>query len=1168
MSQRYSRITISAAVALTGALTAAAQLNIDSTLAEPTSSVLAEGDVYQLAVDADGVYRIDAELLRALGLDPDSADPTAIRLYSKGGAMLPELVGAPYVTDLAEVGLLEVGDGDASWDSGERLLFYGEGADTWVWNPRAADGAGDFARVEHLYDERTYYYLKVGGRGLRVAPAESATPAAYDDVYTARARHEVDEHNILQRSQVEYGTGQGSGQDWFGYEFADSRATDFELALDNVVADAGPGRLSARMVASAIVPGTRFEVDVAGESFTTRTVRTGDRVKPETAFAHFVTLDVPLQLGGSEPEVTVRYPGSREANRGWLDYVQVTHPARLRFDGAVLGFRSARHAAAGIHGFALVGGADARVLDISTPLQPAVVVGERLGEDLRFGFRQNELGAPREFVAFSETADLPRPTPLGPVRNTNLHAAGGAEMLIVYADTLHAAAERLAEHRRTHDGYRVIAARVSDVANEFGGGRADPSAIRALARMLRERDGALRFVLILGDGTYDHRGIDLDDPSALAPTYQTSEVTSEVNAFPTDDYYGLLDLGEGRRPGISYPRGDLDVGVGRIPAGDIREAENMVAKIIRYDTDPAMLGDWRLRTVFVADDQDKNRHVQDMDEIAEIDFAQAPEFNQVKVYADAFDQVATGGEQRFPAASEAINRNMVRGNLVTTYLGHGGPRGWAQERILNDPDIANWDNEDALTILITATCTFTGYDDPRSEVAGEKVLFKRDGGAVATLSTTRPVFISANRVLTENTHRFLLDDSVALERGIGEIMALAKNSSPNSQNDSKYSLFGDPAMKVAHPKLDVVVTAFDSLLLDVSDDTLAVPSLREVTIAGEVHQRQGRGLAEDFDGDVTLTIFDQERTGRTLGQDFDSYVREFRRSGASLFKGRASVVGGVWQARFMLPRDVSLGRGLGRLSLYAAADDGRDAAGVFTRFFVDGLAPPAVADDTPPSITVGIDDLDFVPGGVAGEDPELVIALTDDTGINISGISIGHDLTATLRGPRSETYVLNDDYAAENGDYGSGSVRYKLFDLPVGEYDVEVRAWDLANNTTTGTTSFIVLDREAGPGLRDVLAYPNPLTESTCFSFAHAAEGQEVEVDISIFSMTGELVRELSYDGEAIGTRFDGGDCVTWDGTDAQGGPLAQGIYLYRIALSTADSGAALSEFERIVVAR
>ena len=159
---------------------------------EPTTSVLSSGKLVKLAVDEDGVYVIDAALLKEVGLS-QTGGPAAVRLYSKGGAMLPERVGDAYPTDLQEVALYEQGNGDSNWDSGERLLFFGQGEDVWSWN--AAEQG--FDRTENLYAEETYYFIKVEGTGLRMQTQPRQDADNYDSDYTFRARWEEDKVNLL-----------------------------------------------------------------------------------------------------------------------------------------------------------------------------------------------------------------------------------------------------------------------------------------------------------------------------------------------------------------------------------------------------------------------------------------------------------------------------------------------------------------------------------------------------------------------------------------------------------------------------------------------------------------------------------------------------------------------------------------------------------------------------------------------------------------------------------------------------------------------------------------------------------------------------------------------------------------------------------------------------------
>ena len=1123
---------------------------------EPTESVLSSGDIYKLSIDEDGIYQIDADYLGSLGLS--ATNPQQVRLYSKGGAALPEHVGDFYPVDLAEVALFEVGNGDGIWDSGEKFLFYGQGEDVWEWN----NNSEDFFRKENPYSEVTHYYIKIEGTGLRTSILPSNTTANnYDRTYTNRMRWEEDLVNLLQFSGNRYGSGQGSGQQFFGYTFGTSR----EVSRDQIwnlgeIVPNSTGKLTARLAASALTSNTRFSVDVNGQSFNSTSIARGTRSDANRDFAFDATISTTLTLNSSIVDLEVAYPGNLESNPGWLDYVQLTYPCSLIVTESPLFFRSVSHTLAGVHGYELTSTSNIEVLDITDPLAQKIVTLS----DSKFAYMQEAIGPPREFVAFDPNRSYPTPENLGQVENSNLHALSNVDMLIIYGEGLENSANRLGEHRRSYDNLNVEVVSMDRIADEFGGGRFDPTAIRTFAKMLFDRNQNFRYLALIGDGTYDPRNI-TERGGNLIPTYQTSAYEHEVDAFPTDDYYALVSEGDGRFQN-TYPDGLIDIAVGRIPANSPTQADALIEKIIRYDSDPLLLGEWRMRNVYVADDEDRNGHLRDMDDIAELNAFRFAELNQVKIYADAFEQVPTPGGIRIPRAAEAINQNMFLGNLTTSYLGHGGPRGWAQERILNAPDIEKWNSRNSFPILVTATCTFTGFDDPQLTVAGEQVLFKRDGGAVASVSTTRPVFTTANKQLTNSTHLNLFDKSLTANLGMGELLNRAKTGvAGNVQNNLKYSLFGDPAMKIAVPRLNVELTKFDSISVSSSTDTLSVAPLQEVSIQGLVTNLDG-SIVNDFNGEVILTIFDKNRSLQTLGQDAGSSVRAYQAQGGTLFKGRATVTNGRWTAQFRLPKDVSISQGLGRLSMYAFSPDGRDGGGLFTRFLVDGLATSPIVDNTPPLVEVFMGSDAFVTGALTSEDPVVLAKLSDDFGINVSGTSIGHDLSATLRGTQDGNFVLNDFYQASADDYRSGEVRYPLFDLPEGEYELEVRAWDLSNNTGIGTTQFVV-SNDPGVALRRVLNYPNPFVDATCFQFEHTAAGQFVEVQIDIYTTSGRLVRSLRQEGVAEGFRFGNDDCIKWDGTDMFGQELARGVYLYKVKLQTEDAErSGESGFERLVV--
>jgi flagellar hook assembly protein FlgD len=100
-----------------------------------------------------------------------------------------------------------------------------------------------------------------------------------------------------------------------------------------------------------------------------------------------------------------------------------------------------------------------------------------------------------------------------------------------------------------------------------------------------------------------------------------------------------------------------------------------------------------------------------------------------------------------------------------------------------------------------------------------------------------------------------------------------------------------------------------------------------------------------------------------------------------------------------------------------------------------------------------------------------------------------------------------------------------------------------------------------------VLNYPNPFTTNTYFQFEHNLAGQLLDVQISIFTVSGKLVKTIQHSATPDGFRVTD---IQWNGLDDYGDRLARGVYLYRVKIRGTDlSGAtatAESEFEKLVI--
>ena len=734
-------------------------------------------------------------------------------------------------------------------------------------------------------------------------------------------------------------------------------------------------------------------------------------------------------------------------------------------------------------------------------------------------------------------------------------------MVIIYHPDFVNEARRLAEHRADHDDLNVSIVTIEQVYNEFSSGSKDPTAIRNFARLLFERGTQFRYLLLLGDGSFDTRNM-YELGGDFIPTFQNDSF-NPLFAFPADDYYAILESNIATNP-LS---GRLNIAIGRLPVNTVEEAGAVIDKIVNYDSNPLTFTNWRNQLVFVGDDQDRGLHLDDVNRIADQIGTANPGFNLEKIYLDAFPQVSTPGGARFPSVNEAINTSLFKGTLIVTYLGHGGPNGWAQERILNISDILSWENKDRLPIFITATCSFGGYDDVNFTSAGEEVILNDKGGAVALLTTTRAVFASSNATLTRNVLEQLFSRNENQVPTLGEAMSTAKNSVSTSTNTNsrKFTLLGDPAQTLAIPEFGVRTEKINGKpVAEMVDDTIR--ALQRVTLEGAILDGNG-AVFESFNGKIFPTVFDKKVSAFTLGQDDDSPVRNFTVQKNVLFKGRSTVSNGRFSFTFVVPKDINYTFGPGKISYYAADENQlADAGGAFEQVIIGGTDPNAIADNQGPDIEVFMNSEDFVFGGITDENPILLVKLEDENGINVVGNSIGHDLEGTLDQNTQNTLLLNDFYEAELDDHTKGTARFPLSSLEEGRHEIRVKAWDVANNSSEGYTEFVVAN-SAEIALRHVLNYPNPFTDRTCFQFDHNIKGQELEVLIHIFTVSGRLVKTLEKVIFADGAiRLD--DCIEWDGRDDYGDKLSRGIYLYKVKVRTTSSTplSQESDFEKLVI--
>jgi len=338
-------------------------------------------------------------------------------------------------------------------------------------------------------------------------------------------------------------------------------------------------------------------------------------------------------------------------------------------------------------------------------------------------------------------------------------------------------------------------------------------------------------------------------------------------------------------------------------------------------------------------------------------------------------------------------------------------------------------------------------------------------------------------------------------------------------------------------------------------DTLR--ALQHVQIKGEVQDANGN-LLSGFQGQLNPIVFDKYVQDETLDNDNNGLDVEFQKLGPKLFQGKSDIVNGQFQFEFIVPKDINLSYGKGRISFYAENSD-EEKIGYNEDIIIGGVDLNAEEDNTPPVIKAYLNDTNFFTGGITDPNPYLILTLEDEHGINTIG-GIGHDITAYIDDNQTNVFTLNDFYETENNTYKKGQVRYRLYNLEPGWHTLTAKAWDVYNNSATTTISFQVVNNTEIE-LERVLNYPNPFVNYTEFWFTHNHPFEPLDVMVQVYTVSGKLVWQ--HRQEVVTEGFLSRE-ITWDGRDNFGHKLAKGVYVYKLSVKT-ETGKMAQKIEKLV---
>ena len=811
-------------------------------------------------------------------------------------------------------------------------------------------------------------------------------------------------------------------------------------------------------------------------------------------------------------------------------------------------------------------GAQTVKLQLNDCLQPInrIALRQTSGTEVRLDYVSLTMSTPAPAPNLL-SGSFPVPQYVYNITNQDHHADSPVDMVIIIPTTqkMLAQAERLKQLHETNDSLRVRIVPADELFNEFSSGTPDANAYRRYLKMLYDRAETeadmTRYLLLFGDGAWDNRMLTTNwrnySPDDFLLCYESENSFSETDSYVSDDYFCLLDDGEG---GSLQTKDLTDVAVGRLPASTAEQAKIMVDKIVGYANNEHA-GDWQNVLCFLADDLNRHQHMQDAEKgIATVNGI-SNAFNIKKIYWDVYQRVTTSAGNRYPDAALLAKQQMANGALIINYTGHGSAYQISHEKVLERTDFAT-PTSLRLPLWITASCDIMPFDSHEENI-GETAMLNPRGGCVAFFGTTRTVLMNDNTLMdcaflkhvfgTRNGRRNTMGDAVQLSKN--ELRTLNRESSPI--NKLHYSLLGDPALTLAMPTTQIVVDSINGCDAGQTDATLAAGM--PVVVKGHVNG------CPQFDGIVSLTVKDvEEKVVCRMNEKEEGAETpfEFYDRPVTIYNGSDSVRGGQFELTFVMPRDISYSDAAGLMTLYARNNDRSLTAHGRSEAFSMGGDADVPNDGIGPSIYCYLNSSAFVNGGKVNSTPYFYAELTDKNGINVSGSGVGHDLELIIDGSMDMTYNLNDYFQYDFGDYRSGSVGFSLPELSEGHHLLLFRAWDVLNNSSVAELKFQVV-KGIDPQYVNVDCTHNPATTQTSFVISHDRAGCNVSAEIELFDTSGRQLWHHREQGLSAGGNY----VIDWDLTVDGGRRLSTGVYLYR-AIVECDGSRKASKAKKLII--
>jgi hypothetical protein len=495
-------------------------------------------------------------------------------------------------------------------------------------------------------------------------------------------------------------------------------------------------------------------------------------------------------------------PNQNPPHKFLVDWASVTPRRQFVAQNNRLAFRQPdaglwKYVASGFAG-------SAEIFDVTNPLNPVRITGATGSGTITF-----ERPGPAAYEMVAADARL---TPLSIVKDTtsNLHlSTNRADYIIITDPSLAGALTPLINHR-TSQGLVVKVVYVQDIFDEFSedvspeysSGMYSPDAIREFLDYAYHYwlAPAPSYVLLAGTGSYDHRNLLGNNGTGgnLVPVYLMSGIDSNLGETVSDNHY--VDLTGDRVP---------EMHIGRFPASTAAELTNMVNKTIARESAPAET--WTGTHLYVVDNgrvptscatdpagdffATANNFIANHFPFSQL--LQQSYFAPSQCYPNAtYPIYHTYYTPNDAAMKERVLTQFNQGKQFIVYMGHSGTQVWGHENFLSVDSISQLNNGSRTPIMLPMTCLEGYFQNPAANSLSEALL-KASNGAVASFAPTGFQVQQGHDYLLEGFYQSVYDlDQEILGQAVFQAKLNLSSNAPDSFQNliDTYVLLGDPAL--------------------------------------------------------------------------------------------------------------------------------------------------------------------------------------------------------------------------------------------------------------------------------------------------------------------------------------------------------------------------------------